>query len=151
MVKFTCWCTMGETKKNFFKISKILPTSNPFLKIEIHIELTYRWNPYFFTKNDKISLIFPIVEKSKFYFPPPLIRVFNLTFFFKTRGLSMGKNENSCYRRLRVNCRWVDAFPIRFKNKKLDNLNLSCDFCYVVFQIFFLHMLAMYKIDKVKI
>ena len=82
-------------KKNFFKTSKILPTSKPFLKIEIHIEITYRWNREFFTKNDQISLDSPIVEKSKFYFPPPLIRVFNLKFFFKTKGLSMGKNGKS--------------------------------------------------------
>ena len=103
MVKFTYWCTMGETKKKFFKISKILPTSKPFLKIEIHIEITYRWNREFFTKNDQISLDSPIVEKSKFYFPP-LIRVFNLIFFFfKTKGLSMGKNQHSAYRPLRVN------------------------------------------------
>ena len=79
----------GETKKILFKISKILPTSNPFLKIEIHIELTYRWNPYFFTKNDKISLDSPIVEKSKFFSPPPPRRVLNLTFFFEKRRLSM--------------------------------------------------------------
>ena len=56
----------GGNKKNFFKISKILPTSKPFLKIEIHIEITYRWNREFFTKNDQISLD-SIVEKSKFY------------------------------------------------------------------------------------
>ena len=92
----------GGNKKNFFKISKILPTSKPFLKIEIHIEITYRWNREFFTKNDQISLDSPIVEKSKFYFPPPSYGCSIWLFFFKTRGLSMGKNQNNRYRPLRV-------------------------------------------------
>ena len=93
MVKFTCWCTMGKPKKNLFKISKILPTSNPFLKIEIHIELTYRWNPYFFTKNDKISLDSPIVEKLKFFFLPPPHTGVQFDFFFQNKRIINGKKS----------------------------------------------------------
>ena len=98
MVKFTCWCTMGKTKKNLLKISKILPTSNPFLKIEIHIEITYRWNRELFTKNDQISLDSPIVEKSKFYSPPPQTDNKSHTgvqfdFFFQNKRIINGKKS----------------------------------------------------------
>ena len=48
----------GGNKNIFFNISKILPIGNSFLKTEIHIDLTDWWKRWFFTKNDKISLIF---------------------------------------------------------------------------------------------
>ena len=92
MVNFTCWCTMGETKKNFFKISKILPTGNSFMKTENHIDLTYWWNRWFFTKNDQISLDSPIGEKSKFYSPPPHTGV-QFDFFFQNKRIINGKKS----------------------------------------------------------
>ena len=72
MVKFTYRCTVGKTRKNIFKMLKILPTCNSFLKIDFPIELTCWWNSSFFTKNYIILLDSPICEKVPILFLPPL-------------------------------------------------------------------------------
>ena len=72
MVKFTYRCTVGKTRKNIFKMLKILPTCNSFLKIDFPIELTCWWNSSFFTKNHIILLDSPICEKVPILFLPPL-------------------------------------------------------------------------------
>ena len=71
MVKFWIGSTIGKMKIFFFKILKILPTCDSFLKIDFHIELTYGWNPSFFSKNDKILLDSPIGKKDPISLPPP--------------------------------------------------------------------------------
>ena len=70
-----------------------------------------------FTKNDKISVDSPIVEKLNFY-PPPSHTGVQFEFFFKTRGLSMGKNQNNRYRPLRVKQQVLES------NEHLESQNL---------------------------
>jgi len=64
------WIHHWENENFFFKILKILPTCDSFLKIDFHIELTYGWNPSFFSKNDKILLNSPICKKMSIATPP---------------------------------------------------------------------------------
>ena len=65
------WIHHWENENIFFKILKILPTCDSFLKIDFHIELTYGWNPSFFSKNDKILLDSPIGKKDPISIPHP--------------------------------------------------------------------------------
>ena len=71
MVKFWIGSTIGKMKIFLFKILKILPTCDSFLKIEFHIEITYGWNPSFFSKNDQILLDSPIGKKDPISTPHP--------------------------------------------------------------------------------